>query len=859
MVNHLFTRRGFPFSLKINLVLFLWLVCTAVSAQKISGVVEGNDGQPLSQANIVGLNGGKQMLCYAITDEKGHFTLSVNDSVITIKISCLGYRSKEIPLTKMKSGMTIPLEKDKYMLKEVTVRAQRIRSSGDTLTYSVAGFRQRQDRSIGDVIAKMPGIEVTSNGTVKYQGKTINKFYIEGMDLMGGLYGIANKNIPADKIQSVQVLKNHQPVKSLHGIQFSDQAALNLVLNDNAKGVWSGTADLGLGYGKNTLYDNRVMGLNFNRQFQTLMMYKNNDTGKDISTEVRDLITPSNSLSEDENGLLSLISISAPNLKPERYTFNHSHLVAGNWLWKTGRNSTLRFQGNAFLDKSDLSLEESTTYLTVDGMPVIMEDEGVKNTQSEWKGEVNYEYNGNQTYVNNNLRGYIDFDKSIGNISLDGTDHPSMVKPRKRYLSDDFQLSHTTSRKQVYKWNANIDYYDLPGQLLTAENETENLTLHYLKARTTLDYAIPIGKHQIGNTFGAEYNDQDIKVTTALSPEGVCPYHQETLFWTPSLNLLFGSQTVALKAKTLLVHQSYRQSRSHHLWIEPGITYHWDMSGMSAVSATLSQTHTPLTAEDIFDTPIFTDYRTREVNRGETAAKKSTVLTGSYQYDNPLTGLFFYIQPSWSRSTGNILYKTQLDKSIYTIMATDSSCASSTMELTTRVSKSFSWAKAYIAVGMTSQRTDYRMLVSNDLDKARIYYHTFYLDYSLRPWQFMSMEGKSSLLWTQQKNLTDRQLSAGSTLNWKHELGIYFFFTPKIMMSWNNELLHTNKKALGTNYFCDMSLDYKGEHSEFSIAVNNIIGKSKSERISLTDTMRTYSVTRLRPREFIVKWSFDIN
>ena len=70
-------------------------------------------------------------------------------------------------------------------LKEVVVKSHRLKQSSDTLIYSVAGFRQKQDRSIADVIAKMPGLEVNPNGVITFQGTAINKFYIEGMDLMG--------------------------------------------------------------------------------------------------------------------------------------------------------------------------------------------------------------------------------------------------------------------------------------------------------------------------------------------------------------------------------------------------------------------------------------------------------------------------------------------------------------------------------------------------------------------------------------------------------------------------------------------------------------------------------------------------
>ena len=127
-----------------------------------------------------------------------------------------------------KNGQTIKMQEQAIALKEVKVTPQRIREQGDTLTYSVESFKLKQDRSIADVIAKMPGLEVLPSGTIRYQGKAINKFYIEGMDLLGGKYAMASENLSADKVKSVQVYENHQPVKVLKDIKFSEQAALNL-------------------------------------------------------------------------------------------------------------------------------------------------------------------------------------------------------------------------------------------------------------------------------------------------------------------------------------------------------------------------------------------------------------------------------------------------------------------------------------------------------------------------------------------------------------------------------------------------------------------------------------------------------
>ena len=96
----------------------------------------------------------------------------------------IGYARKTIPLATFANGQVLALAQAETKLKEVAVTSKRLRAANDTLVYSVAGFRQQQDRSIADVIAKMPGLNVAADGTIEYQGRPISKFYVEGMDLL---------------------------------------------------------------------------------------------------------------------------------------------------------------------------------------------------------------------------------------------------------------------------------------------------------------------------------------------------------------------------------------------------------------------------------------------------------------------------------------------------------------------------------------------------------------------------------------------------------------------------------------------------------------------------------------------------
>ena len=187
------------------LVCIFFLTHLSLFAQTFTGKVKGKNGEPLAGASIVASDEGNSVIAYCITIGTGSFRLTIPEGKRPKKVvvSYIGYQKKTLPFSDMKDGMTIVMTEGGFKLKEVKVKSERIQSKGDTLTYSVAGFRQGQDRSIADVIAKMPGLEVKTDGSVEYQGKLINKFYIEGLDLMGAQYGVASNNISADKVQSV--------------------------------------------------------------------------------------------------------------------------------------------------------------------------------------------------------------------------------------------------------------------------------------------------------------------------------------------------------------------------------------------------------------------------------------------------------------------------------------------------------------------------------------------------------------------------------------------------------------------------------------------------------------------------------
>ena len=465
--------------MKQLLLYLILLVSLAGRAQTFTGRVVDAGGTPLVATSVVAKDAGGSVVAFARANADGLFTLTIpqDKMALEIEFNMMGFGKKVVQIKDFKNGQTIRLSEKAVALREVKVRPQKIRSNGDTLTYSVSAFRQGQDRSIADVIAKMPGLEVKPNGTIQYQGKAINKFYIEGMDLLGGKYAQASENLSPDKIKSVQVFENHQPVKALKDVQFSEQAALNLVLKDDAKNVWQGIVDVATGttlLGETEwLRDARVLEMVFGRHRQSISMYKTNNTGKDIEHEVADL-SRFDKTAPTESGILHNISLGAPSLDAKRSKFNDTHIVATNWLFKTKKDDDLKLQFTGLYDRSRQQQERQTIYLDADSA-VITEAQTARSTRSEWTGELLYKANRENHYLSNTLKGYIDFNKSEGLSMLNGVPTPQRVEPRKRYIVDNLELINKLSDGRSYSITSLFSYSYLPSMLLVSNDSCQAL------------------------------------------------------------------------------------------------------------------------------------------------------------------------------------------------------------------------------------------------------------------------------------------------------------------------------------------------------------------------------------------------
>ena len=243
--------------MKNTLLIAFFLISTFSFAQaiKIEGIITDNKNVGLEMVNVMAVNQvTKGMDSYAITNDKGRYSLSLKpNTTYSIKVSFLGMQSKEIEVVTATTNINknITLEDGAVELEGVEIiREMPVSIKGDTIVYNADSFKTGTERKLEDVLKKLPGVEVNADGEIEVEGKKVSKLMVEGKDFFDGDTKLGVKNIPADAIDKIQVLRNYNENSILKGVENNqDNVAMNIKLKSGKKNFWFGDMTAGIGVG----------------------------------------------------------------------------------------------------------------------------------------------------------------------------------------------------------------------------------------------------------------------------------------------------------------------------------------------------------------------------------------------------------------------------------------------------------------------------------------------------------------------------------------------------------------------------------------------------------------------------------
>jgi hypothetical protein len=496
------------------LVLAAVIITDAAAQTKLSGRVTTTKGEALADVSVVLMpKGSENVIGFTFTDDDGRFAIETAAGTDSLTLKVFGLNVEQVSRDIANRSLTVDFTVGEKVteLREVVVNEQKMWGGKDTINYAVSAFASEKDQVIGDVLKKMPGIDVKESGEITYQGKGINKFYIENLDLLQGRYGIATNNIAARDVATVQVLENHQPVRALEDVQFSDRAAINLKLKPEAKGTFSMNARVAGGAypqplpegkgaasggnqvsppsggvgggsgGRPLLRDVELAGMFFGRTFQNITTLKSNNAGHDLTRELTQFNASSMPSVES---YLSLRMPTPPGIGKERWLRNDSHAATVNNLFKLGESAQLNVNVIGYTDRENRDSYAETAYLLPGtGTRVITEQMASVRRTDLVEGEVRYNLNEKMRYVNNYLRVAGQRGRSEGFILTPDRVGQALSQPSVS-IGDVFHYIHRTESGKGFETRTNIGYASSPSRL-TVERSTNESTSQPVNERAS--------------------------------------------------------------------------------------------------------------------------------------------------------------------------------------------------------------------------------------------------------------------------------------------------------------------------------------------------------------------------------------
>lgn len=875
------------------LLCIMLLRAAALAAQPgvtISGTIRDvKSGQPVGSANVMLQNPSRRaMYGYVITRDDGAYTLTYSGKADTLVVVVTGFNLREQARTILARSQRVDfaVEEAQLKIREVVVKAPPVTRRSDTLTYNVTKYADVTDHSIGDVLKKMPGIEVAKSGEIKYNGKSINKFYVEDMDMLEGRYGIATNNIRAKDIASVQVYENHQPIKALKKLIDSDRAAINLKLKEEAKGTWNATMQLGAGY-KPWMWNAEATAMYFGRKFQTINTYKTNNSGDDVSRELQ-------SFYDGLDAAASLLGVHAPTepaLDEQRYLDNEIHTVSLNTITKLKKELELTANAHYVHDFRTSEGASVTTYYLPDQAPLVVEEQTMADRRTD-RTEVNLQLRSNtdKHYLQEKVTFGGEWDADFGRVVNDGERVDQRFRLPKITLKNRF-----TDIRRWGNWSVNFsstsDYTTQPTSLRIRPMlypEVFDLPAGYPDARQTLDsrrfrtnnaaftaYTVKRWTFTLNAALNAQIEWMNSELAPMNAAQQILPAAdtmRNDIYWRkldiivgPSIGYRIGDKLsinayVPLDFMSLLMEDKVRGTRTSEtdllvtpsLSIQSNVTYNLKFSARASYNESVGGLY------DTYSGYIMTDYRMIASKAGETSRSKMQNYSASLSYGNAIRALFGSVDASYWRARRNLMYGTTYEGSLSRIEAVPIGNTSDGWSIGAKASKRFDGISTTVNVSGGFSRSWSDVLRQGAIMQTSYDRATAGFGFSTRFTQAVRLDYNAEYSRSQSSIEDGERLDPIDML--RQEAAVNFIIRKKFICRVGCD--HYYNAAIGgadrNMFFLDAGLSYKTKRMEYSLEARNLLDTGLFRSAAYSDiTGYAYSY-RLRPAAVLFKVKFSL-
>lgn len=662
----------------IVITLFFWANNTEAQT-KYSGFVLDNTLKGIQNASILIKDKKGFVVFYNSTDSLGLYKINILNELTqdyTIEVIALGYFKTSKPIIENKFKYDFILEEQSILLEEVVIKKRpQITSKGDTLSYNVESFARAEDRSIGDVIRRLPGVTVAENGQISFNGKVISNLYIQGDDLMDGRYGLATKVINKDMVESVDIMQNHQPIKVLKDKVFTDDVAVNLILKDELKLNLGGQIKVGLGFPEQ--FDTAINGIVFNKKIKMLNAIQGNNSGIDYSNDIEQIGVSLGSRISFENTPPTLLSVStagSPNLPKNAYYLNKSGMLNTNNLYNFNNGMQVKSNLQFFIDKNNLTYNGLFSNFLVGDTINYSEAQLNINKPTQLNLALTATQNKKTYFLNNRFNFNIGLQRQIGELLTNGIGIEQSLNVDRKTVSNNLSYIPSLSNGNLIELNWAIKYFENPhnlridtglndqilnqgvafkliDQFVSIPSFTNNISSNYRVLNSGVikqNYQIGIlsewqklnSELSLGQNNGTSSNylgDDGNQVTwtrNRVSLTGEYTFKNET--WEAGLTFPFAYQNIDYAQKNIALKENKVQ-----FLITPSANLRMFINSEDYIKASYNFQNVIGTIAQVFPAAILTNYRSIKIN--DAGLQQQNIHSSSLYYNFQRSVVMFFM------------------------------------------------------------------------------------------------------------------------------------------------------------------------------------------------------------------------
>ena len=897
--------------MNLNRYVTVFILVLAASPAQSQTVIEGTvldaQGKTVEAYVTVAPKGTGNILGFADTDAKGHYRLEFTTQAdsVTVTASGLAIGNQVKIVANRSQRIDFRVKEKTVQLKEVSVRAQKIRQNGDTLNYLVGAYQQQGDRVIGDVLKRMPGIEVSQSGGIKFNGKSISKFYVEDMDLLQGRYGLATNNINAQDVATVQVLENHQPLKALQGKTLTDDVAINLKLKDSAKGTVAINTMLGGGIqqaggwhigsrpltddktviGQNPLWTAEVVGMYFAKRRQNMTLYKGNNTGDDVSAELTQHYSGINSVGLYPFCPTGAIMPSGSGLPQKRTFDNHSHILTMNHLEKMFKDSEIGINVAYYNDRIRREGSSESDHFVSDDSRLLTTETMTSETKvNNLNIQARYNWNASNGFLANVLK----FDTNWNSDRVDGLLSSERTgsapvnygndRVRQHFDRPQLSVSNTFNTirnlgKHTLDLHFSAGYSQRPNSLTvgidsllqgTSTAYTQDVTSHHIVGEFHTNYDFRFGAFTLN--YGVVAHASLHGIETDLDGFDTGNYSSRNDLWYNTYELVLGqhykyeqgrwrlSLGCPLNLYTQTLDDRIRNDRHSyvHLLVTPTFSASYEWRDWTA-NANANYSKTVADPGGIYSGYIMNNYRSFQRSYVEQLSETDRMgATASIGYRSALTATFFRINGSYSHTRDNQIYGTVYQGATSVVQAVDQRTEADSYSLSFDGSKGFDWLQSTLrAFGGYGYSTSERLI------GGTVYpFHSRSISVgagcTITPLPWLNFVLSSGYAWNiSQTNGTSDKL-AQTVRSATQRLKVNVYVTKQLTLAATVEDNYNNLTAENRHaWFGDATAKLKLKHIDLELQLNNLFDQRQYTRVNYSGLDIYTQTSQLRPRNII--------